>query len=88
MVRFLTGQVIAAYRRPLSGRRISGVEPVARASWADPNRSAARDDGWLLTPGVILHLRGQSMVYVNVDVWLPKAGTTEYALVSQVSVNF
>jgi len=28
------------------------------------------------------------MVYVNVDVWLPKLGDTEYALVSQVSVNF
>jgi hypothetical protein len=47
-----------------------------------------RDDGWLITPGVILHLRARSMVYVNVDVWLPNAGTTEYALVSQVSVNF
>jgi hypothetical protein len=88
VVRFLAGQVIAAYRQPLRDRWVSGLEPVVRAGWADPNRSVTRDDGWLITPGVILHLRARSMVYVNVDVWLPNAGTTEYALVSQVSVNF
>ena len=88
VVAFLTGQVIASYRQPLGGRWISGLEPVARASWADPNRNLARDEGWLFTPGLILHFRARNMLYVNVDVWLPKAGDTEYALVSQVSVNF
>ena len=88
VVGFLTGQAIATYRQAIAGRWITGLEPAARASWADPNRGLALDDGWLLTPGVILHFRGRNMVYVNVDVWLPKTGDTEYALVSQVSINF
>jgi hypothetical protein len=80
--------VIATYRQRLAGRWITGLEPTARASWADPNRNLARDEGWLFTPGVILHFRTRNMLYLNVDVWLPNEGATEYALVSQVSVNF
>lgn len=85
---FLSGQVIASLRQPVRGRWISGLEPLARASWADPNRSLARDDGWLLTPGVIVHLRDRNMLFVNLDLWLPQAGDTEYALLLQLSVNF
>jgi hypothetical protein len=88
VVTFVAGQVIATYRQPLGGRWVSGIEPIARASWADPNRSGAGDEGWLLTPGVIVHLRPRNMLFLNVDVWLPKAGDTDYALVSQLSVNF
>jgi hypothetical protein len=88
VVPFLAGQVIATYRQPLDARWASGIEPTARVSWADPNRTVARDEGWLLTPGVIVHLRTRSMLFVNLDVWLPREGDTEYALVSQVSVNF
>jgi len=88
VVPFLAGQVIATYRARLAGRWITGLEPAARASWADPNRNLAGDEGWLFTPGVILHFRTRNMFYLNVDVWLPNEGDTEYALVSQVSINF
>jgi len=88
VVAFLAGQVIATWRLPLTGRWVSGVEPLARVSYADPNRSLARDEAWLVTPGVVVHLRPRSMFFVNVDVWLPRTGDTEYALVSQMSVNF
>ena len=88
VVGFLAGQMVATWRLPLIGGWLSGIEPLARASWADPNRTVARDEGWLVTPGVIIHLRPRSMFFINVDVWLPRTGNTEYALVSQMSVNF
>jgi len=88
VVAFLAGQMIATWRLPLAGRWVSDIEPLARVSWADPNRTLARDEAWLVTPGVVVHLRPRSMFFVNVDVWLPRAGDTEYALVSQMSVNF
>ena len=59
-----------------------------RASWADPNRSLNEDEGWLLTPGAMLHLGSRNRLYLNVDVWVPKTGDTEYALVSQLNFYF
>jgi hypothetical protein len=88
VVSFLTAQAMASYRTPLRDRWIKGVEPVVRASWADPNRTLADDGGWLLTPGVILHFDGRNRLYVNADVWLPNAGTTEYALLTQMNFTF
>lgn len=88
IVSFLTGQVIATYRIPVTHKWIDGIEPVVRASWADPNRSLNEDEGWLLTPGAMLHLGSRNRLYLNVDVWVPKTGDTEYALVSQLNFYF
>lgn len=88
IVSFLTGQVITTYRIPVANEWIDGIEPIARASWADPDRSAADDGGWLLTPGVILHLGSRNRLHINVDVWVPKTGETEYALLTQLNFYF
>jgi hypothetical protein len=85
---FVTGQVIATYRVPVRHRWIDGIEPVVRASWADPNLSIDDDEGWLVTPGAILHLGGRNRLYVNLDLWVPEVGDTEYALVSQLNFYF
>lgn len=88
VARFLTGQLIATYKAPLSHRWIKGLEPVVRASWTDPVRSQADDDGWLVTPGVILHFGGRTMLHTNLDVWVPTVGDTEYAFRTQMNFYF
>jgi len=85
---FLAMQVIATYRVPVRHRWVKGVEPVGRVSWTDPTRSAADTEGWLVTPGVIVHLDGRNRLHLNADVWLPKGGTAEYGLISQFNVYF
>lgn len=85
---FATGQVIATYRAPVRHRWIDAIEPTLRASWADPNLSDEADDGWLLTPGAMLHLGSRNRLYLNVDIWLPQVGKTEYALVTQLNFYF
>lgn len=85
---FFTGQVIATWRLPVRHRWIDGVEPTLRASWADPNLSLDDDDGWLITPGAMLHLGSRNRLYVNLDVWVPRGGDTEYALLSQLNFYF
>jgi len=85
---FVAAQVIATYRAPVRHRWIDGIEPVLRASWADPNLSIDDDEGWLVTPGAILHLGGRNRLYLNLDLWVPQTGDTEYALVSQLNFYF
>jgi hypothetical protein len=85
---FLTAQVIATWRVPLTQRWITAIEPVGRASWADPSERLDGNEGWLVTPGVIVHLDGRNRLHLNADVWLPKAGKTEYGFISQLNVYF
>jgi hypothetical protein len=85
---FVTGQVIATYRFPVAHQWIDGVEPTLRASWADPNLSDDVDEGWLITPGAMLHLGSRNRLYVNIDIWVPDVGDTEYALLTQLNFYF
>lgn len=85
---FLTAQVIASYRVPLPGAVVNGVQPVLRVSWADPDTDIADDGGWLVTPGLILHLGGRTSLHGNVDIWKPQLGNTEYSIKSQVFLYF
>lgn len=88
VVPFMTGQAIATYKRELDGKWIKGIEPLVRASWADPNRNLAADEGWLFTPGVILHFGTRNLLHLNVDVWVPDEGDTEYAFLTQMNFYF
>lgn len=85
---FLTGQVIGTWRFPVQHKWIDGVEPTFRASWADPNGTEVGDRGWLVTPGAMLHLGSRNRLYVNVDIWVPQVGDTEYALLTQLNFYF
>lgn len=85
---FVSGQAIVTYKAPLTHKYVTGIEPVGRASWGDPNTDAADDDGWLFTPGVILHFGGRNMLYLNLDVWVPSTGTNEYSFKTQMNFHF
>jgi len=61
---------------------------VARVSWGDPDRDAARDGGLLLTPGLMIHFQDRNKVAANVDVWRPQQGGTVWGLKTQVYVYF
>jgi len=87
--RFLTWQGIATYRVPLDGgHRIEAVEPMARVSWADPDRDGPDDGGVVFTPGLLLHFNGRNKVAANVDVWRPQSGGTVWGLKAQTYVYF
>lgn len=85
---FLTWQTIASYRIPLSGQRIRAVEPVARASWGDPDRGMIAAGGHLLTPGVMVHFEGRNRMAFNVDIWRPRSGVSHWSLKIQSYVHF
>ncbi len=85
---FLTGQAIAAFKVPVRNRLIEAVEPVGRVSWADPDTDASDDDGWLLTPGLVLFFKDRNKFAVNLDIWLPAVGGTEYSLKAQSYLHF
>jgi hypothetical protein len=85
---FFTWQVIATYRAPVRHQWVDGIEPTLRASWADPNLSAEDDEGWLITPGAMVHLGSRNRLYVNVDIWVPQLGDTEYAFITQLNFYF
>ena len=56
---FLTWQAILSRYVPVDGQGFEAIEPVARASWGDPNRDAEDDTGLLVTPRSIPVREGQ-----------------------------
>lgn len=86
---FITGQVIGTYMFPVKENRfLYGVEPLFRASWGDPDTDVSDDGGWVFTPGIALYLSGRNKFAVNVDVWTPAAGDTEFSLKAQTYLHF
>jgi len=77
---FRTAQAIVTYAVPVAGTRLRGIEPLARLSWADPNSSVADDHGILVTPGINVLFGNRNRLAVNVDVWLPAVGDSEYSV--------
>jgi hypothetical protein len=87
--KFASAQVIGAYMFPVTENRfLYGVEPVFRASWGDPDTDVSDDEGWVFTPGVMFHFTGRNKFAVNVDVWTPATGDTEYSLKAQTYLHF
>ncbi len=86
---FVSAQGIVSYIFPVeSDRGFSGIEPHFRLSWADPNTDAALAGGWLITPGVALRLTGRNKLLVNIDVWSPATGDTEWSFKFQSNLHF
>jgi hypothetical protein len=88
VARFLGMQGILAYKVPVRHKWVSSIEPVARASWGDPDTSVEGDDGWLLTPAVNVYLGGRNMLLTDLDVWAPSVGRTQYSFKTQLNFYF
>jgi hypothetical protein len=87
--KFASAQGIATYLFPIRENRFMyGIEPVARVSWGDPDTDVSGDDGWLFTPGLVLHFTGRNKFAINVDIWSPAAGETEYSAKAQLYLHF
>lgn len=80
---FLTAQGILSYRVPVAHPYITGVEPVFRVSWGDPDTDTDGDQGFLFTPGLMLHFGGRNKIAVNADIWSPNSGDTEFSIKAQ-----
>ncbi|HEM47396.1 MAG TPA: hypothetical protein ENO23_10185 [Alphaproteobacteria bacterium] len=83
-------QAVAAWFAPRSGGRVEGIEPLFRASWADPDTDVDSDAGLTLTPGLNLYFTGRNRFMVNGEVYLPSQDglDAEYALVAQLQIYF
>ncbi len=86
--RFLTGQAVVTYYIPLDSERWSGIEPLARVSWGDPDTATAADAAWLITPGLSLFVSGRNKVGTNLDVYMPQQGDTDLSLKVQAYLYF
>ena len=85
---FLTWQAILSRYVPVAGQGFEAIEPVARASWGDPNRDAVDDAGLLLTPGLFLYVKGRNRIGANLDVYRPGSGDTEFSLKVQTYLYY
>lgn len=84
---FVAVQGIATYKRLIGGeRRVSAIEPVFRVSVSEMNEAGG--DGVLYTPGVVFYFVGRTKLAVNVDVWSPSEGNTDWSLKSQMYFHF
>jgi hypothetical protein len=85
---FRATQAMASWFHPFEGRRFTGLEPLLRVSWADPDAEAADDDALLLTPGLVLHVQGRTRIAANVDVYDPAEGDRVWSLKLQTFLYF
>jgi hypothetical protein len=87
--KFVTAQAIATYMFPVNDNKyLYGIEPLARASWGDPDTDVSDDEGWVFTPGLVFYLTGRNKIALNVDVWKPAVGDTEYSIKAQTYLHF
>ncbi len=85
---FFAVQGWVSYYAPLSGGRLTGIEPLARVSIADPNGDAVDDGATIFTPGLMLYVGGKNKIGFNVDVFAPQTGDTEYSFKIQSFLYF
>jgi hypothetical protein len=89
--RFFGAQGWLAYRTGAVSRAVSGVEPVLRVSYGDPNvngRGDATGGGTLVTPGINLYLGGLNRVMLNYDWWNPDVGRRHGSFKAQFQLAF
>ncbi len=86
---FATAQGILTYKAPLSDNPfVEAIEPLARVSWGEPDTDAEDDEGLLFTPGVVVFFSGRNKIALNVDIWSPSQGDTEYSVKVQSYLHF
>ena len=85
---FLTFQAVAPYFYPVDGDRVTGIEPVGRISWADPDTDTDDDNGLLVTPGFMVYIMGRSKIGANFDIYSPATGDKEFSFKIQSFLYF
>jgi len=85
---FMAYQGMLSYYVPLDDPRWSGVEPLARVSFADPNGDADDDGAVIFTPGLMLYVQGRNKIGFNLDMFSPQTGDTEYSFKMQAFLYF
>jgi hypothetical protein len=70
--------------------RLKGIEPLVRASWADPDTDGPEDTGTLLTAGMNAYFGGRNRLMLNWDVYTGANDDigTESALRLQAQIQF
>lgn len=84
---FLAAQGVASFYARFENRYFAGLEPLLRVSYADPS-SEPDDRGWVMTPGLMMYVKGRSKVGTNLDVWIPETGRAEHSLKIQAFLYF
>jgi hypothetical protein len=78
---FWTTQGILAYRFGITDNRyLESIEVVGRASYTDPDTDVSDNEGLLLTPGLVTYFLGRNKAAINVDIYKPGVGDTEYSV--------
>ena len=86
---FRTSQAVASYRFAVTDTpNLSGVEPVFRLSWADPNTELENDVEYFWTGGVILHFLGRNRLAANLEMWDPTFADREWSMKVQTYLHF
>jgi len=86
---FVTAQGIVTYKVPVRDSRfIEAIEPVGRISVGDPDTDINDDEGFLFTPGVVVFFKDRNKIALNVDIWSPGEGDTEYSVKVQSYLHF
>ena len=87
--KFFTTQVAAVYRFPVSaGKRLYSIAPMVRVSYGNPDTDVSGDHGWLTTAGLTFFFVGRNKFAINIDVWSPSTGATEYSVKAQSYLFF
>ncbi len=83
------GHVIGWLHRGI-GTRVSGIEPVIRVSWGDPDTDSPDDGGTLVTAGFNVYFWGRNRLMFDVDVYSAQhdAMDTEAAFRAVAQVRF
>lgn len=84
---FLATQIVASYYSEKSGR-LTGIEPLLRLSFGDPDTEIMKNAGTVITPGLMFYLQGKSKIGANLDVYSPQRGDTAVSFKVQTYLYF
>ena len=83
-------QGIVSWFQPLALGRVDGIEPLFRASYADPSTQFDGTAGTLLTPGINAYFHGRNRLMLNLDYFIPELDMLdpEHAFRAQLQLYF
>ncbi|HEX6589679.1 MAG TPA: porin [Longimicrobiales bacterium] len=87
----MTGaQGIISWFQPVTLARVEGIEPLFRASFADPSTEFDGSAGRLLTPGINVYFHGRNRLMLNLDSFMPELDVLdpEHAFRAQLQLYF